>query len=377
VVVDNLVYNSGQWEWMNNRIDDKKSADIVFIYGDRDKVAQEDVFALLRTIYPDADIVGTSTSGNVLGNEVSHHAVVATAVAFDRANTVVASVDFHTGDDISQLSEALIAQLPTQNLKHIYVVADGLNLNGSELVRGINHITQGVSVSGGLAGDGDRFEKSMVICNEQAKEFRIVAVGFYGESLKVGTGCFAGWSEFGTDREVTRSVGNVLYELDGEPALDLYKRYLGEYADGLPNSGLRFPLSIRQNDGDPEVIRTLLAIDHQQKSITFAGDVPVGYTARLMKPDIDLLIDGAASAAKEIKEFNDKQGLGLVVSCVGRKIVMDQMIDEELEAVGEILGESVQLVGFYSYGEIAPFEEDKLYCELHNQTMTLTAIYED
>jgi hypothetical protein len=377
VVVDNLVYNSGQWEWMDNRIDDKKSADIVFIYGDRDKVAQEDVFALLRTIYPDADIVGTSTSGNVLGNEVSHHAVVATAVAFDRANTVVASVDFHTGDDISQLSEALIAQLPTQNLKHIYVVADGLNLNGSELVRGINHITQGVSVSGGLAGDGDRFEKSMVICNEQAKEFRIVAVGFYGESLKVGTGCFAGWSEFGTDREVTRSVGNVLYELDGEPALDLYKRYLGEYADGLPNSGLRFPLSIRQNDGDPEVIRTLLAIDHQQKSITFAGDVPVGYTARLMKPDIDLLIDGAASAAKEIKEFNDKQGLGLVVSCVGRKIVMDQMIDEELEAVGEILGESVQLVGFYSYGEIAPFEEDKLYCELHNQTMTLTAIYED
>jgi hypothetical protein len=377
VVVDNLVYNSGQWEWMNNRIDDKKSADIVFIYGDRDKVAQEDVFALLRTIYPDADIVGTSTSGNVLGNEVSHHAVVATAVSFDRANTVVASVDFHTGDDISQLSEALIAQLPTQNLKHIYVVADGLNLNGSELVRGINHITQGVSVSGGLAGDGDRFEKSMVICNEQAKEFRIVAVGFYGESLKVGTGCFAGWSEFGTDREVTRSVGNVLYELDGEPALDLYKRYLGEYADGLPNSGLRFPLSIRQNDGDPEVIRTLLAIDHQQKSITFAGDVPVGYTARLMKPDIDLLIDGAASAAKEIKEFNDKQGLGLVVSCVGRKIVMDQMIDEELEAVGEILGENVQLVGFYSYGEIAPFEEDKLYCELHNQTMTLTAIYED
>ena len=188
--------------------------------------------------------------------------------------------------------------------------------------------------------------------------------------------CFSGWSDFGGNRRVTKSKGNVLYELDHQPALDLYKKYLGEFAADLPNSGMRFPLSIKERVGRPEIIRTLLAIDEAEKSITFAGDVPEGYTARLMKPDIDVLIDGAKQAAAQIKQVEDCQALGLVVSCTGRKVVMSQLIEEELEVVGDVLGKQVQLTGFYSYGEIAPFPNDDVHCQLHNQTMTLTAIYE-
>jgi hypothetical protein len=288
----------------------------------------------------------------------------------------VKTVDFNPGDNVEALSEALISGLPKEGLKHIFIISDGLALNGSELVAGINKMAMGVTVTGGLAGDGARFQETWVVGDNPARQHSIVAVGFYGDGISIGTGCFAGWSEFGTDRIITRSEGNVLYEIDGEPALDLYKRYLGEYAEGLPNSGLRFPLSIKENDGDPEVIRTLLGIDEEAKTITFAGNLPEGFKARLMKPDIDVLIDGAAEAAREIEAVNDRPALGLAVSCVGRKIVMDQLIDEELEAVGEVLGENVQLTGFYSYGEIAPFMKDKLHCELHNQTMTLTVIYE-
>jgi len=205
----------------------------------------------------------------------------------------------------------------------------------------------------------------------------VAAVGFYGEGLTISSGCYGGWSEFGAERRITKSAGNVLYEIDGEPALDLYKKYLGHYASDLPNSGLRFPLSIKAKESDPEVIRTLLGIDEATKSIIFAGDVPEGYFARLMKPDIDVLIQGAGQAAEAIARANTKPALGIIVSCVGRKIVMSQLIDEELEAVEEILGRNVQLAGFYSYGEIAPFENDLRTCELHNQTMTLTAIYEE
>lgn len=303
--------------------------------------------------------------------------MVASAVHFEKSRVAVHSVDFQENDDVKEISMELVQKLPQEDLKHIFLISDGLNINGSELVKGVNAVLSGVSVTGGMAGDGARFQETWVLCDDAAKQNRISVVGFYGDALHISSGCFAGWSEFGTDREITKSIGNVLYEIDGEPALDLYKRYLGEYASDLPNSGLRFPLSIKEKEGDPEVIRTLLGVNEEEKSITFAGDVPTGFTARLMKPDIDVLIDGAGEAAKDIEIYNDKRALGLVVSCVGRKIVMDQLVDEELESIGDILGENVQLIGFYSYGEIAPFVQNRLHCELHNQTMTLTVIYEE
>ena len=374
--IDTLNYGSGSWSVESDHIGDKSGADIVFVFGDSDVLKEHAVIDALKRVYPGAKIVGASSSGNILGREVSHSAVVATAVSFERGHVAVEMVDFNPGDNVEMLSETLISGLPKEGLKHIFIISDGLALNGSELVAGINKMAMGVTVTGGLAGDGARFQETWVVGDGPARQHRIVAVGFYGEGITIGTGCFAGWSEFGTDRIITRSEGNVLYEIDGEPALDLYKRYLGDYADGLPNSGLRFPLSIKENDGDPEVIRTLLGIDEAAKTITFAGNLPEGFKARLMKPDIDVLIDGAAEAAREIEALNDRPALGLAVSCVGRKIVMDQLIDEELEAVGDVLGDHVQLTGFYSYGEIAPFTKDKLHCELHNQTMTLTVIYE-
>lgn len=374
--VDALQYENGIWSSVENGISSRETADIIFVFGDSDRLKAPDVYETLHADYPAAHIVGASTSGNILGPEVSKAAVVAVAVAFEHSGVEVSVVDFTPGDDVQELSKRLVGALSREGLKHIFILSDGLAINGSDLVAGVNSIAEGVTVTGGLAGDGARFQETWIIGDGAARQYRIAAVGFYGERLTVGSGCFAGWSEFGTDRVITRSEANVLYEIDGEPALDLYRRYLGEYADALPNSGLRFPLSIKQQEDDPEVIRTLLAIDESEKSITFAGNVPEGYIARLMKPDIDMLIGGAGEAAKRITAVNDHPAFGLVVSCVGRKIVMGDVIDEELEAIHEVLGENVQLTGFYSYGEIAPFVKDILRCELHNQTMTLTVIYE-
>lgn len=376
--IDNLVLDkNGDWKYVSNGIEKKENTDIVFVFGDTDVIKNRDIFHKIKNTYPNAHIVGSSSSGNILGKEISKNSLVMTAVEFESSKVEVHSVDFIKGDTLERLSSELVEKLSKEGLKHVFVLSDGLKVNGSELVRGMNTSLQGIHVTGGLAGDGARFQETFVISDDEAKESRIAAIGFYGENLKISSGCFGGWSEFGTYRTITRSEGNVLYEIDGEPALDLYKRYLGEYASDLPNSGLRFPLSIKKESDDPEIIRTLLAIDEDEKSITFAGDVPEGYSARLMKPDIDKLIDGAGKAANEITVANSKPALGLVVSCVGRKIVLGQLIDEELEEVGDILGNNINLVGFYSYGEIAPFEKDKMKCELHNQTMTLTAIYED
>ena len=374
--VENLKLMNNQWQLTGIGQNIEDTANIVFVFGDTKSFKQPEYFHQLNANYPNAQIVGCSSSANILGAEVADSPLIATAVMFENSYIKVNAIDIKEGENIETISGELINGLFNDDLKHIFVLSDGLLINGSELVRGMNKVTK-VPISGGMAGDGDRFEETWVIANSEPTQRKIVAVGFYGNGLTISSGCQGGWSEFGAERLITRSKGNVLYEIDHEPALDLYKKYLGDYAKDLPNSGLRFPLSIKLNPNDPETIRTLLAISEEEKSITFAGDVPEGFTARLMKPDIDILIDGAGQAAEEITKGNNKQALGLVVSCVGRKIIMNQLVDEELESIEEVLGEHVSLTGFYSYGEISPFEKHQTACQLHNQTMTLTAIYED
>ena len=376
--IDNIVMQKdGTFEYLSKEMQERDDADIVFVFGDTDVIKEPQTFQKIREKFPNAHILGSSSSGNILGKEISTAPLVATAIKFKSSHVELYGADLSEETTLEELASQLVSKLTKEGLKHVFILSDGLKINGSALVRGINASLHGVSVTGGLAGDGTRFQETFVLCDDVAKEARVAVLGFYGENLTVSSGCFGGWSEFGVQRTITKSSGNILYEIDGEPALELYKRYLGEYASELPNSGLRFPLSIKKEDGDTEIIRTLLGIDEETKSIIFAGDVPEGFTARLMKPDMDKLIDGAGSAAREIDVANKKSALGLVVSCVGRKIVLGQIIDEELEEVGDILGENVHLVGFYSYGEIAPFIKDKLHCELHNQTMALSVIFEN
>lgn len=374
----NLVLDNQNWKVLDGEIIEEEYGKvcIVFLFGNTDVIKDKEVFFGIKDIFKNAVIVGCSSSGNILGSQLSNNSVVATALFLEKSHIEISSITFNEDDNVEKLSESLIDALPKEKLKHIFLMSDGLLINGSELARGINKVNKVVPVTGGMAGDGARFQETYVIANDIPAQRTIVAVGFYGDNLAVQSGCFAGWSEFGAQRVITKSKGNILYEIDGIPALDLYKKYLGEYASELPNSGLRYPLNIKENEDSNEIIRTLLGIDEETKSITFAGDVPVGYKARLMKPNINELIDGAGKAAESIKKINDKTALGLIVSCVGRKIVMNQLIDDELEIIQDILGNSVNLIGFYSYGEIAPFKDDLFTCELHNQTMTLTTIFE-
>ena len=199
-----------------------------------------------------------------------------------------------------------------------------------------------------------------------------------GEQLVFAHGSFGGWSPFGPARKVTRCANNVLFELDGESALEVYKRYLGEHAKGLPASGLLFPFAMLGKDhSEVGLIRTILGVDEANGSLTLAGDIdPEGYL-RLMHASTDALVEGAEAAAEAAQAMrgNAGEGLALLVSCVGRKLVMGGRVDEEVEAVGDVFGQGATLAGFYSYGEISPFSPS-VDCKLHNQTMTITYLSE-
>lgn len=336
--------------------------------------------AEVRRAMPQAWLLGCSTSGEILGAGVHDGGLTLCVTRFEHTRVRVAGAPL-TGDEASLRAGTALAQaLAAPDLAAVFVLSDGLSTNGSALVRGLRDaLPCGVLVTGGLAGDGDRFSHTWVVQGDQPRAGWATAVGLYGQRLRAGHGCDGGWSDFGLERRVTRSRDNVLYELDGQPALALYKRYLGERASGLPGTALLFPLAIRRPDdtAGETLVRTILAVDEPAQSMTFAGDVPEGSVARLMRASTDRLVDSAGLAGHRASQdvARGTPALALSVSCVGRRLVLGERTDEEVEMVLDAMPPGVVHAGFYSYGEIAPSLAGGA-ADLHNQTMTVTVLHE-
>lgn len=351
-------------------------AQLVLVFGDRVSVANPRLGTDLAGRWPGATIIGCSTAGQICGTEVFDAGVVATAIRFEHTEVRAATAPV-TAADSAAAGAALAHTLADPELVHVIVISEGLDINGEALVRGLGEkLPAGVSVTGGLSADGEQFQETVVLVGSTPRKNTVAAVGLYGTKLKVGYGSLGGWDSFGPERQITKSAGNVLYELDGQSALALYKRYLGDHASDLPASGLLFPLSLRTTDVSAPVVRTILSVSESDQSLTFAGNVPVGGYVRLMKANFDRLIDGAVGAGRISAEaLGTPVDLALLVSCVGRRMVLRQRVEEEVEGVRDIVGPGATITGFYSYGEISPFTP-KARCELHNQTMTVTTLSE-
>ncbi len=354
------------------------AADLVLGFGAPGLLSDAAIWKNLREKWSTALIVACSTAGEISGTQVLDDSLALTAMRFDHTQVRCAQVVLTEGVSSAEVGRKLAEQLLGIDLAHVFVLSDGLKVNGSELVAGLTAgLPSHVSLTGGLSGDGARFERTYVCVNRFDGLHRVAAIGFYSQRLKVSFASMGGWDTFGPERRVTRSKDNVLYELDGQPALDLYEQYLGEHAAALPASGLSFPLSVRSARDQPGVVRTILAIDREARSLTFAGDMPMGAYAQLMRANFERLVEGAEGAARTCQggiQLGAPE-LAILISCVGRKLVLKQRVEEEVEGVRQVLGDATPLTGFYSYGEISPFTPTTR-CELHNQTMTITTLSE-
>ncbi|MDQ3049745.1 MAG: FIST C-terminal domain-containing protein [Bacteroidota bacterium] len=363
------------WETLRNDSFNSSDCDLVIIFGSKDLLKDDSLYDRIRSDYPVANIIMNSTSGEIIDVQVNDETISLTAIKFNKTQIKTASVNIASYANSFEAGRALTQQFSdSDDMKNILVISDGQLVNGSELVNGLqSSISKDIIITGGLAGDGSNFKSTLVGLNQTPTEGMIIAVAFYG-SLVITYGSVGGWDSFGPERLITKSKANVLFELDGKPALDIYKNYLGERAKDLPGSGLLFPLSIR--NGTPySLVRTILAVNEDEHSVTFAGNMPEGNYARLMKANFDRLIEGSSSAATNSLNGH-KPELAILISCVGRKLVLDQRIEEEVEVVRAVYGDKTAITGFYSYGEIAPsFSFAK--CELHNQTMTITTFTEE
>jgi len=353
--------------------------DLVLVFAAPKFFTDDRLPAWLGKAFPHARRIGLSTAGEICGQGVGQDSLVVTALRFDRIRTRIAETEL-TGMEDSQAAGARLAHaLDDGDLKAVLLLCQGVAINGSDVIAGVTSVLgKNIPITGGLAGDNGAFTRTWILLDGEVSDRRMLALGFYGDAVRFAHGSFGGWQSFGPARQVTRAKGNVLFELDGKPALDIYKNYLGDYAKDLPASGLLFPLALLGDDHqETGLIRTLLGIDEGAGSLVLAGDIPQGGYARLMHASTEKLVDGAEEAAHAAHAMFpiDGPSLGLLVSCVGRKLVMGDRAEEEVEVVASVLGRQCTLAGFYSNGEISPYG-GTLDCRLHNQTMTISYIAE-
>ena len=369
--------DSELWPLKNKRSEEKKiEPNLVLVFGQTDALLNENLQNQLSQQFPNVITAMCSTAGEILDTRVED-AVAITAIEFEKTPVVAHQVNIKDFETSRQAGKALAERFESKDLSYVLILSDGMLVNGSDLVLGLNDVFGNkIKITGGLAGDADKFMNTKVGLNVMPSDGNIIAIGFYGTALTVGHGSDGGWDVFGPAKIITKSDGNILHEINNKNAYDLYVDYLGKYADDLPGSALLFPLALQVENSDVPLVRTILSVDKVNKTMTFAGDMPENTSVRFMTANFDNLIDAAGNAAKYAQIALAKPvEFALLISCVGRRIVLEKRIEEEIEIVSSVFKNNVPMAGFYSYGELSPLQGES-ECRLHNQTMTITTFSE-
>ncbi len=372
-----LSFKNNQWSGPFP-LDFDSPSSALFIYFSPSTV-KSDAWEKLKKSFPQSFLLGCSGAGEIKHNEITDREIIVTGVKFEKTKLKMASVTNIKGKNSEHVGKELAKNFPKENLKALYILSDGLAVNGTSLIKGIKKVLgEEIILSGGLAGDGSDFKNTYVLQEGIPTENTVNALGFYGENINITSFADGGWIPFGPVRKITKSMANVLFELDGKPALELYKQFLGEQANKLPSSALLFPIYLKSDSEhfDRQTVRTILSVDENNQSLTFAGDVPEGTQIQLMRASHENLLQAAKNVSTSTMEKSNQHQatLSLVVSCVGRRLVLGENTENEIETILEYLPKETTQTGFYSYGEIAPGKSG--VCDLHNQTMTITLIQE-
>ena len=378
MIADLLIFKNGSWQGFNQLKDTPDSYQLLLVFGDCELLCLPDIVPQLSEVFIQAKIIAASTAGEIYQNEANQQSIVCIAIRFDGTPFEIVEDNINAYNNSYELGKQTAQRLSQKDLRYVMVISDGSIVNGDELIQGLNEVIDAaVEITGVMAGDGTRFEHTITGVNGNLSNGNLILLGLYGSHIKVSSGVKGGWSLFGPERTITQSSGNELFEIDGENALALYKRYLGSFAEELPASALFFPIAILKNSNEEFTVRTILNVNEEKGSMTFAGNVPQGSRIRLMRTNTDKVINLASSAAFEaVNKSGTKIPLALIFNCIGRRLVLDSRAHEEIQSITRNFTEATTVAGLYSYGEFSKRTSIGNNCELHNQTVVITVFNE-
>lgn len=374
--VDQFTINGPHLDYSVKRIDKAASAQLILLYTSRKQLENPVWLGLLRSVYPNANIMSCTTSGEIYESELLDDSISAVAISLEHSSIKVASINLKEVENSYEAGKKLVTQFSSSNLQHVLVSCDGWLVDGSELIEGMyKDLSSNVTISGGMAGDGANFSHTLVGLNHKIEQGNIVAAAFYGNKLKVGYGNHGGWDVYGPRMLVTKCNGRIIEEINHKAALPLYKTYIGSDSEGLPGTALKYPLGLIKKGKTTPLVRTIFNVDEINQTIITGSKIAVGSEICFIRAEFDNIIKGVEQAAESAVSLTDGPvELALIVSCIGRKLLFGQDIQEEIEICKKKLGRQTPVIGYYSNGEIST--TDRKYAELHHQMVTITTFSE-
>ncbi|MDO8593253.1 MAG: FIST N-terminal domain-containing protein [bacterium] len=350
------------------------------------KYDQEKLLSGIRRISGATPLIGCSDAGEIVTEGSKEKGVAVMAIESDKIDFITANGGEINGQP-RQAGEKLAQELKNKGknkLSCVMMLSDVLTGNGADIVRGAQEkLGDEILLFGGAAGDDFAFKKTFSYLNDQVLTSSLVGVGLMGK-FSIGIGVRHGWEPIGLPLKVTKSAGAVVQELNNKPAIRVYEDYFGKQAEEmkkepLAKMAITYPLGMKIKASDEFLIRDPITVD-SQGAITCAAEVPVGAEVNLMIGSKEEAVAAAKKAATIAKE--QLKGAApaaiLMFNCIARCKLFGRYADDEIKAIKSVLGEKVPLIGFYTYGEIAPFgisgEYRKAY--FHNETAVVIAIGE-
>jgi len=382
--IESIVYDLATKKWsvptLPSGLDSERT--LLFVSGPAEVIDHASPLAELVRAFPRSFIIGCGTAGSAAVDTVRDGVIAVTIVEFSNTTMSLAQAPVTATSDAFSVGQQIAKKLSKPSLRGVLVVGDGLEVDGAELVRGLNSaLDQSIAMFGGLSGDGTRFKRTWVLAGPTIKSGLVAAVGMYGEHVVVTQSNRYGWKKVGAERTVTRSDGRIIYELDGRPALDVYEEaILAASQGGTGVTPIMLPLAVRATARhDKSLVRSVMGVEAQKRCLRLAVDVPQGYLVQTLVGDRAALVSAsreAAVAAQEGVTAVGSDAFVFAVSHAGRRAVLGANASEEIASAVTALagGPTAHVAGFYGYGEItatAPGHSD-----LHNQSIAVAVVME-
>lgn len=341
---------------------------------------------LLKTIgtyLGDVPIIGCSGAAIISDQGISKPGLVILLLDFSEdiySNTAcVREIKVRTSESAGEeLADMLLYGFHDLRRDLSIIFCDGLIRESSNLISGLQKkLGKSFPLVGGFASDNLRFKKTYVYFNQELLSDAVCGL-LLGGKLNFGIGVKHGWRPLGKPRRVTKSYGNVVSEIDGAPAANIYEEYfasdIANLRKELKHISILYPIGIYLPGEVEYLLRNLLSIQ-DNGYLVFQGNVPQGAQIRLMIGTKESCLLATQQALAEVKKglAGHKINFLLVFDSISRYILLGRQAEQELKIIKEALEPDTHIIGLYTYGEQAPLRavsyQGMTY--LHNQTITI------